>query len=229
MGFARAQGNTFGQGGGAANWTISKAGTTVGTGNLIVGFVTWGTSTTTDLTAVQLGTTNCTIINRIGDATNSQGFASFYLLNAPAGQTTVTATGLQGGGALGILWEEFSGVDASCAFDGGNKAFQSAAAIGANSVLTGAAFGNAGDLIWGGAVNDHTASTISAGTSPNVFNVGTNDNADASFFGLSLYSEWLTTTGASDVTFGTTAITSIYSVGMSFTAPNPIPIGWTIV
>lgn len=231
MAWSHIQGQHVGSGGGSTNWSFSKAGSTIGTGNLIVGIVTWGTASFADLGTVKVGTTSCTITNFVADTGNSQSIATFYLISAPAGQTTITAassSGGGGGGALAMIWDEFSGNDGSSILDGNHPRVQSAASTTANAISTGATFGASGDLIYGATVCDDSVNTISTGTSPVTFATATADNADAQFFGVSLYSEWATATGASDVTFTISASGSMCTAGMAFTpasggAPANVP------
>lgn len=214
MAWAHVQGQHIGDGSQGANWTLSKAGSTIGTGNLVVGVCLWGDTTTTDLSAVKVSTTSCTIVSRVVDTTNTEAGALFYLNNCPASQTTVTATGLAGGGALFLMWDEFSGNDASSAANGSASRVQGSPGTTADAIKTGSTVGASGNLIYGMALGDSASGTLSLGTG---FSLATADHADAQDFGLDNLSEFKTASGASDATFTVGTNGSYFSFVLAFT------------
>lgn len=206
----------------SVNWTLTKAGSTIGTGNLIVGGITWGSGTTTDLTAVKVGTTSCTIVNRTADSANGQAFAGFACLNVAAAQTTITATGAAGGGALLMIWDEFTNTGVSTATaDGSGAQVQPSPGIGTDTIKTGSTFGISGDLQFGFTVGDTNSGTLAAGTG---YSTATADPADPIFFGISALSEFQTASGAADTTFTLSVTNGSYlTVGQAFTAGGGPP------
>lgn len=193
MAWARSQGNHAVMTSGGANWTLSGTVTSTSGGEDLLLFISWGTGTLTDLTSVKLGTTALTNVTSIADAGNSQSGAWMHLGNCASGQTTITAAGLQGGGAVLMIWDFFTG-GSSTSTDGSHSRVEAAT----TSVTAGASFGASGDLIWGASMGDTVAGNLGAGAG---WTAATTDNADAGFFGLSAMTIWQAATGAAQPTW----------------------------
>lgn len=101
-------------GSGATNTIAAPALNAVTSGNAVVGFVSWGSDTTSILTSVTDDKGNTyTIVQRAG-STNSgtQSFASFYLLNITNAPTIITANFSSSQTYRTIIVHEVSGLSA---------------------------------------------------------------------------------------------------------------------
>lgn len=180
MTIAFVQANNSG-GAGTASTTRSVTITAIGNNGFIVGIVTWGSATTTDLTSISdnaVGNPNASkyvIIDRTVDATNGQCAALVYGWNLTGNPTVFTANFGTSLAYTGFSIQEHSGVDtASDPLDGTNHQSQvvgtpgtgtdglksgvgTQTPSGANYVVIGAAVNS-------GAVNLANASEFTAGT-----------------------------------------------------------------
>lgn len=173
--------------------------TALSAGNIVVGIVTWGSGTSTDLTSVTDGTNTYTIVRRVADTTNGQSAAVFYAYNVAAGATTITANFGVTLTYTGISVMEFSGEDTSAPpLDGANEQGRvHTGVIGSTTSGAGNLTPSANNyLVWAGSAN--TGATNIAGTSE--FVAGTNftepANAEHAAIGdISLSAEyWIQTT-----------------------------------
>lgn len=176
MAFAFVQATQNGNAGSSATTRVGTFGAAVTAGNIVVGVVTWGSGTTTDLTSVTDTAGNTyTIKRRIADSGNGQSAAVFYAYNVTGGFTAVTANFGSSQIYTGISLMEFSGEDtASDPIDGANEQGQlvTTPGTGTDGLKSGAGTqtpsGN-NFLVCGfgvntGAVNSGGASEFAAGT-----------------------------------------------------------------
>lgn len=215
MSFARVQGHHGTDTG--TSGTFAVAGSAVASGNAVMGIVTVGSPNVTDILSVTDNQGNTyTITDKLSDTTNNQATAYFFCLNTTNAPTTITLHYSAGLSAVLLLWDEISGLGAGT-LNGHHARVQPGASVGANTVSTGATFGASGDFIYGATLCDDSVNTVSAGTSPLAFTTATNDNADANFFGVSLFTEFATAAAASDVTFGINASGTMLTGGFAIT------------
>jgi len=196
MAFVRSQGGHIALTSGNTNWSLSLTiSATLGGEDLFV-YVSWGTGTLTDLTTVKLGTVSMGApVTEVADAADSQSGAWLHQSNVAAGQTTITATGAAGGGAVLLIADLFTG-GSSTANDGSHS--RVLAANTTNGITTGTPFGANGDLLWGCTMGDTTAGNLNPGTG---WTVGVSNNADPNFFGISSMSIYKVLSGADDPTW----------------------------
>lgn len=159
--------------GAVANVTSFSAtfGVAVGSGNLVVGVVTWDSASgqgTLNTVTDNKGNTY-TISDSINSAGDTQQAASFSLGNVTGGPTVITANFTSTGGGdhwITIVVSEYSGGPAAADFrDGHTGQLQTAVGTGANAISSGNITTTAnGDLIWGATVSPTSTPTATAGT-----------------------------------------------------------------
>lgn len=166
-----------GNAGSSATTRVGTFGSSVTTGNLVVGAVTWGSGTTGDLSSVTDTASNSyTIKRRIADSTNGQSGAVFYAWNVTGGFTAATANFGSSQIYTGITLMEFSGVETgSDPLDGTNEQGQlvTSPGTGTDGLKSGASTqtpGGSNYLVCGfgidtGATNAGGGSEFAAGTS----------------------------------------------------------------
>lgn len=162
----KAQSATLGTGNAVVNFAAA------GTGDLIVGSTSWG-STTNDISSIKDNNgVSATIIDTFLDVTNSQSLATFYFKNVSGAPTSITViyTGGAGQGGTMVQMQEWSGIDTTAPLDGHNIG-ASAANPHVSPVFTTTVNG---DLIYGALVVASGFDTSDAATSPFVTR-----NADA--------------------------------------------------
>lgn len=224
MAWAHIQGHHATDAGTSGTYTV--AGSAVGSGNTVVGYFTIGSPNVTDILSITDNQSNTyTIVSKTSDGPKNQSFCLFYCINITNAPTTLTFNYTNGISAVFAMWDEFSGSTSTSAIDGTASRVQVSPGTGTDAVSTGSTFGNSGDLIYGVTLDDGFATTISIGTG---FTLAQNDNADGSFFGLSIVSEFKTASGASDVTFTIAATGDMDTAGLAITpGAAVVPFGWS--
>lgn len=218
MAWSRAQAGVHNTNGSSGTTSITATfGSNITAGNIVTWQCTWGTTTTTDLSSVSSGTQTATIKARVADTTNSQSFANGYFLNYSGGAVKTVVQNMASSIAdQQILVGEFTGTNVSTATNsGGTVVVQGSPATTTDGVKTGTTFGLNGDLRWGCVQEDGSSSagfTVGTGYTADITNT-----TDAGFFSLSSASEWMTATGAADVTFTFGTSGSVGVGGLSFT------------
>lgn len=119
--------------------SLSATGSAVGTGNCVVGFVwhEYAANQSVNTVTDNLGN-SYTVANTYSDTTNKQRFTTFYK-NGITGDPTTLTTNLSAAASFrGIMWLEFSGVDAaSDPRDGVNGVWQNAPTTNRDAVNSG--------------------------------------------------------------------------------------------
>lgn len=167
MAFVHVQGNAAGAAGPAASIGVTL-GAAVGSGNLVVGWCSWGSATLTVLTSVTDDKGNTyTISAKQADAANTQSVGFFFLGNITNGPTVFTANFSPNQNFLQIGVDEYSGVLAA-ADPSDSHAISAAVQTGsvAADFLSSGNFTTAvnGDLIWGATVDTSTVALATGGT-----------------------------------------------------------------
>lgn len=164
MGFLQGAHNA---GSGSVNNIAATFSVAVGSGNAVVGIVSFGTGTLNSVTDDKGNTYNRE--TTINDGVNSQNAASFSLGNITNAPTTVTANFSAGVGARSIAVAEYSGISAVAdPRDGHGGQLQPSPGTGTNGLTSGS--GNCvttidGDTIVGLTADSGGSAVISHGTS----------------------------------------------------------------
>lgn len=166
MAFTHIQGAHAGTGNTGGS-TIAATGSAVGSGNTVVGIVTWAGATTTTLSSVKDNQSNTyTVKDTVPDTSNDQAQASFVLGNITNGPVTITATFSNSTVFRTIIWDEYSGAAAlSDPTDGHTGQLQPTPGTGTDAVKSGNITTTVnGDLIYGGTIDTSAATLASSGT-----------------------------------------------------------------
>jgi hypothetical protein len=178
--------------------TIAIAGSAVGSGNCVVGMVTWGIIGTSAISSIKDNQGNSyTVKDVFADTDVGQNVASFVLGNITNAPTTITVT-LTSSSEFGVLiWDEFSGVAAlGDPSDGHSSGIQASPGTAANAVTSGSFTTTTdGDAIYGGTYVD-AGSSNTPGTGFTGLTIDTG-------IGTLMQTEWATqaTAGATAATF----------------------------
>jgi len=171
MAFAFVQAANNGTAGASAS-SIAATVTALTNGNIILGIVTWGSSSAT-LSSVTDGTNTYTLKDVVTDSTNGARAQSFYAYNVSGSPTTITANFSASVPYRGISVQEFSGEETgSDPFDQSQAQLQTAPGTGTDGAKSGAGTQTpaaANSLVWGG-----SCCTSAVGSGVSQFAAGTN-------------------------------------------------------
>src|SRR6185312_1931302 len=216
MAWSRVQAGVVADSIGASLANTATFGANITAGNLVPWQCTWGSTTTTDLSSVTSGGATATIKARVVDTADTQTFAIGYFINHPGGVKTVVQNMASSIADLQMLVSEFTSTGVSTATNsGGTVVVQSSPPTTTDGVKTGTTFGLSGDLRWGCVQEDGSSSAaFTPGTGYTADKINT---SDPNFFNLSSMTEWMTASGAADVTFTFGTSGSVGVGGLSFT------------
>jgi hypothetical protein len=183
---------------------------TVGSGNAVMGAVTWGANSAALTSVTDDKGNSYTVVNNSYDSSHVQSFATFYRLNITNAPVTITANFGSSVAWRNIIVDEFSGIATSSALDGNAMNLQSTTSnvtdmMTSTNITTTAN----GDLIYG--VNGSTG----AGT---VTSVGTGYTAAAVSADTYYRAEYKVQTSAGSIaaTFTHTGTNSVLTGIMAF-------------
>lgn len=140
----------------------------VGAGNLVRGYVTWGTAVLTDLNTVTDDKGNTyTIVDKVADGGNVQSYGSFYLENITNAPTIITANFLNTPVVRAIVVGEYNTLAQASAINGHAMILRTNPGTGADAITTGNfTTTQAGDTVTSGILNTSAGplATVAHGT-----------------------------------------------------------------